>query len=626
MGAFLDVDLSSGEVRTFDVPDSLRELYLGSKGLAMRLLYDNTPRGCDPLGPDNALIVNTGPLVGSNAPCSSRFNVSTKSPLTGAGLSSNCGGTFGINLKKAGFDGVIIRGKAEKPTWLHIEDGKAELRDAGELWGLDTEQTQEKLPGKAGKIVIGPAGENLVLYACIISQERAAGRGGAGAVMGSKNLKAVTAAGSARAPVARPEKFKADVKKWIEILRKHPATGEMMPSFGTAVFVNRCNVTNTLPTRNFSRGTFEEADAVSGETLADTLLTGNFGCASCVIKCGRRVDLGEKNIKGPEYETLGLLGPNLEISDLGKICEWNYQADLAGMDTISLGNTLGFAMELGERGLMEVPVRFGSTDGIAGLIDDIANRRGIGDELADGVRKLSEKYGGVEYAMQVKGMEFAAYEPRGAVGHGLGYATANRGGCHIGGGYMVYLESNGPLTMDPLTTRSKPQLTALMQVLLDALSCAGSCQFTAFTAVPAPLLKLRPYGTLYRILAKSLEFLGPAVELMLRYPKALAVIPPMDAMQHPRALADLTGMKMTMGRYIEVGERSYLMERLYNIREGVTGAEDRLPARAVEEAQTSDPRSRVPLAVMLPRYYRVRGLDRYGAPRNETLQKLGVSV
>lgn len=626
MGAFLDVDLSSGEVRTFDVPDSLRELYLGSKGLAMRLLYDNTPRGCDPLGPDNTLIVNTGPLVGSNAPCSSRFNVSTKSPLTGAGLSCNCGGDFGLKLKRAGFDGVIIRGRAERPTWLHIEDGKAELKDASELWGLDTEETQEKLPKKAGKIVIGPAGENGVLYACIISQERAAGRGGAGAVMGSKNLKAVTAAGSARAPVARPEKFKADVKKWIEILQEHPATGEMMPSFGTAVFINRCNATNTLPTRNFSRGTFEEADAVSGETLADTLLTGNFGCTSCVIKCGRRVNVGEKNVKGPEYETLGLLGPNLEISDLGKICEWNYQADLAGMDTISLGNTIGFAMELAERGLMDVPVRFGSAQGISELIDDIANRRGIGAELADGVKRLSEEYGGGEYAMQVKGMELAAYEPRGAVGHGLGYATANRGGCHIGGGYMVYLESNGPLTMDPLTTRSKPQLTALMQVLLDSLSCAGSCQFTAFTAVPAPLLKLRPYGALYRVIAKSLEFLGPAVGLMLKYPKALAVTPPMEIMQHPKAIGDLTGMKMTMGRYIEVGERSYLIERLYNIREGVTGVEDALPARSTEELQTSDPRSRVPLAVMLPRYYNVRGLDRSGAPKSETLKKLGVSV
>jgi len=624
MGKFLDIDLSTGDVREYEVSDRLREEYLGSKGLAARILYDTVPRGADPLGPENVLIVNTGPLVGSGAPCTSRFNVSTKSPLTGGVLSSNCGGNFGMFLKRAGLDGILLRGKASSPTWIRIEDGQVELEDASELWGLDTEQTQEKLPKDTGKMVIGPGGEHAVRYACIISQERAAGRGGAGAVMGSKNVKAITAKGKAKVPVANPEKFQADVKKWIHILKSHPATGEMMPAFGTAAFVNRCNETNTLPTHNFKRGSFEQADAISGETLADTLLTSNFGCTSCVIKCGRRVTVDGKDVKGPEFETLGLLGPNIENADLAKICEWNYKADLMGIDTISLGNTLGFAMELTEKGLMDSPLQFGKTEGISQLIEDIAYRRGLGDDLAEGVRVMSEKYGGKDFAMHAKGMEFASYEPRGAVGHGLGYAISNRGGCHIAGGYMIYLEANGPLTMDPLTTHAKPQLTALMQILLDALSDAGSCQFTAFTAVPKQALALQPSGLLYRILAKSLEAFGPAISVMLRYPQALAIVPPMDLLQHPKAISDLTGMKLTFGKYIMVGQRTYLIERMFNLREGITGAQDTLPRRSLEELQTSDPRSRVPLAKMLPAYYRVRGLDRCGEPTRETLDRLGV--
>jgi len=624
MGKFLDIDLTGGVVGEYEVSDALRELYLGSKGLATRILYDTLPKGTDPLSPDNVLIANTGPLVGSGAPCTSRFNVTTKSPLTGGALSCNCGGNFGMSLKRAGYDGIIVRGKAAKPTWIHVEEGSVELRDATDLWGLDTEETQEKLPEGTGKMVIGPAGENGVLYACIISQERAAGRGGAGAVMGSKNLKAITAKGKAKVPVANPEKFQADVKKWVKILQEHPSTGEMMPSYGTAVFVNLCNTTNTMPTHNFQRGSFDRADEVSGETLADTLLTKNFGCTSCVIKCGRRVTVEGKDVKGPEYETLGLLGPNIENPDLAKICEWNYHADLMGVDTITLGNVLGFTMELTEKGLYDSPLEFGKTEGITELIEDIAYKRGIGADLALGVKRMSEKYGGTDFAMQVKGMELASYEPRGAVGHGLGYAVANRGACHIGGGYMIYLEAIGPLAMDPLTTRAKPQLTALMQVLLDALSDSGSCQFTAFTAIPKQALGLKPSGLLYRIAAKALEGFGPAVSLMLKYPQALNIVPPMELLQHPKAITDLTGMKMTFGKYIQAGQRTYLIERLFNIREGITGAEDTLPRRLTEELQSSDPRSRVPLARMLPVYYRVRGLDRCGAPTQETLSKLGV--
>lgn len=623
-GKFLDIDLASGKVRDYEVSDELQELYLGGKGLAARVLYDTTKPGIDPMGADNVLIVNTGPLVGSGAPSSCRFNVTTKSPLTGGILSSNCGGSFGLNLKRAGVDGIIVRGKAEGKTWIHIQDGEVELKDAEDLWGLNTEETQEKLPKKAGKIVIGPAGENGVPYANIISQERAAGRGGAGAVMGSKNVKAITASGSAKVPVKHPERFRKDVKKWIEILKEHPSTGEMLPSFGTAGFVNRCNATNTLPTHNFARGSYEHADELSGETLAETRLTRNYGCVSCVIKCGRRVELDGKDVKGPEYETLGLLGPNIENPDLGKIIEWNFEADLMGLDTITLGNTLGFAMELNEKGMWDSGLEFGKTADIRQIIQDIAHRRGIGAELADGVKRLSEKYGGREFAMHAKGMEFAAYEPRGAVGHGLGYAVANRGGCHIGGGYMIYFEANGPLTMDPLTTHAKPQFTALMQTLLDSISSSGSCQFTAFTAVPRQALALKPHGTIYRAVAKALEALGPGISLMLRYPGMMNLVPPIQLMQHPRVITDLTGINMTMGNFIKVGLRTYLIERLYNFREGITGSQDILPERSTSHLQNADPRSQVPLARMLPVYYRVRGLDSAGKPKRHTVDHLKV--
>lgn len=623
-GRFLEINLSDGSVRDYDVSDEDRELYLGGKGLGARILYDELEAGTDPLSPENVLIVNTGPLVGSGAPTSNRFNVSTKSPLTGAILSSNCGGNFGLHLKRAGLDGIIIRGKAEKPIWIHIEDGKVELRDARNLWGLDTERAQEELPKNCGKMVIGPAGENGVLYANIISQERALGRGGAGAVMGSKNLKAITATGKAKVRIANPQKFQEDVKKWIEILKSHPATGEMLPSFGTSVFINRCNATNTLPTHNFARGSFDEAESVSGETLAQTLLERNYGCVGCVVKCGRRVKVYGKEVKGPEYETVGLLGPNLENSDLGKICEWNYKADLVGVDTISLGNTIGFAMELEEKGLWKSGLRFGETEGILELIDDIAYKRGIGEELAMGTRHLSAKYGGWEFAMHAKGLEFASYEPRGAVGHGLGYAVSNRGGCHIGGGYVVYLEANGPITMDPHTHRAKPQLVALMQSLLDAISASGSCQFTAFAAIPAAAIKLNPHGNFYRIIAKVMEYIGPGIEFFLKHPRIAPYVPPVSIMQHPRVLTDLTGMKVTVASFLEIGERIYLIERMFNIREGFKSADDSLPERSTREPQTDDPSSKVPLDKMLPVYYRVRGMDSQGVPLRSTLARLGV--
>ena len=290
MGKVLEVDLNSKQVKKYALPHHMLELYVGNKGLGARLLYDLLPPATDPLSEKNVFIVTTAPLTGSGAPSSNRFNITTKSPLTGTIVNSNCGGDFGIHLKKAGYDALIITGKADRPVYLNIDGENVSIEDAAELWGLDTQKTQEKLPPKTGKIVIGPAGENLVKYASVISEERVAGRGGVGAVMGSKNLKAVVARGDQKVRVAHEEKFKEICKKWRELARQHPATGEELPRYGTAVFVNKCNATFTLPTRNYRYGTFSEADAVSGETLAEKYLVKNIGCRGCPIAWGRLVE------------------------------------------------------------------------------------------------------------------------------------------------------------------------------------------------------------------------------------------------------------------------------------------------------------------------------------------------
>ncbi|MDY6959207.1 MAG: aldehyde ferredoxin oxidoreductase family protein, partial [Halobacteriota archaeon] len=471
MGKILDVDLSTGTIGNYNISDETRKLYVGGKGLGARLLFDNTERGIDPLSPDNVLIITTGPLTGTNAPSSSRFNVSTKSPLTGAIASSSCGGDFGNHLKKAGYDGIIIRGKAKGPVFLEIDNDSVVINEGSELWGLETDELLENVAGEENKgvLTIGPAGENLVLYASIIaprpSPKRSgiAGRCGVGAVMGSKNLKAIVTSGNKKVPIAKPKKFKKRVKGQFDSLKK--STGIAMYSeYGTANLINPINAHNALPTRNFKLGSFKKAEAISGERLAEKYLVKNSGCTACTIKCGRVVKYEGREVKGPEYETLALFGANLDIDDMDKIIEWNYICDQMGMDTISCAQTIAFAMELSENGLLATGLAFGITDNISETLSDIAYRKGIGNDLADGVRALSLKYGGDEYAIHSKGLELPGYNPSYCVGQGLSYATTNRGGCHMGG-YVIALEAMGPLVVDPFSIRAKPELTVMFQNL-----------------------------------------------------------------------------------------------------------------------------------------------------------------
>jgi aldehyde:ferredoxin oxidoreductase len=622
---YIKINLSTGEIEEVLISEELYRNYLGGKTLGARLLYDLQPKGVEPLSPDSVLIINTGPMNGTGAPSSSRFNLTFKNVMTGGIASSNCGGQFGVMLKKAGYDGIIITGAAEKPTAIEIIDGEVKLVNAEHLWGMDAEKVQEEFDHSYGKLVIGPAGENLVRYACAVSGERVAGRCGAGAVMGSKKIKAIVAYGTKRAEVHNKEAFNTHVKKWVKFLKSHPMTGTTLGRYGTAGLVNTANASSALPTHNFKAGHYEKAEAISGEELADKHLVRNSGCISCPIRCERRVMVGGKEVKGPEYETVGLFGSNIENSDLEIINEINYQSDILGLDTISLGGTLAFAMELQERGLADFGLQFGKTDNILEIIRKIAYCEGKYAELALGSKELSKIYGGEEYAIHAKGLELAAYEPRRSVGMGLGYATSNRGGCHLNGGYLALIESVGVISVDSQTHKGKPELTVFFQNMMEAVSSAGFCLFTAQAVIPAVFFKLGPLHWLTRFANKA--FLG--ARFLLRHVwKLMPWILPINSiylLPQSQAIEYATGIKMTSGKLLQIGERGFNMERMFNLREGLTYEDDTLPERMTKVRQVESMEdSVVCLDKMLPRYYSVRGWDDRGVPTQKKLKKLGL--
>ncbi|MGV8081695.1 MAG: aldehyde ferredoxin oxidoreductase family protein [Syntrophales bacterium] len=623
MGKILDVDLTSGKIGSYDLSDRDRERFIGGRFISTKILWDELKPGIDPLSEENILIVMTSPLTGTGAPSTSRYDISAKSPQTGTIGHSNSGGHFGIHLKRAGWDGVIVRGKANGPVYLDIDEDRVAIRDASHLWGMDTEETKEKMGDRrAGKMVIGPAGENLVKYAIVISQDRSHGRSGMGAVMGSKNLKGMVARGNRKIELHAPGAFKELIKQWIDMLKGHPATGDFAPRYGTSGFLKSISDHNALPTKNFSSGTFKDAPMLTGQTLAETRLVRNAGCQSCPIRCARVVNLDGREVKGPEYEILCLLGSNLLINDMDAIIRWNYELDLLGLDTISSGTVLGFAAELNEKGLWKNGIEFGKKDNISETLRSIACREGIGNDLAEGVRYLSQKYGGEDFAPHSKGMEMAAYEPRGAVGHGLGYATANRGACHLDGGYMIYFEATGPAILNPYDHRSKPGYTILDQNLLASISAGGNCLFTSWTILPSFLFKIANSRPMNWLVTQALTRSWAAIELTLKMPPSLMRFH-LPMLPHTKALEMATGMKMDFGRFMRMGERGFTMERLYNIREGFSAKDDCLARRFTHEEQIPGKKKTVvPLAKMLPRYYRLRGWDADGVPTARTLEKL----
>lgn len=623
---YAKINLTSGEIEDYPISGELFEQYLGGKILAGKLLLDMLPAGVDPLATESVLIINTCPANGTGAPSSSRFNMSFKNVLTGGIASSNCGGQFGVMLKKAGYDGLIITGKAAIWSYIEILDGNIVIRDATVYVGMDAEQVQEQFDKHWGKLVIGQAGEHLVRYACAVSGERVAGRCGAGAVMGAKNLKALVAFGTRRPQIYDQKKFDSYVKKWVRFLRKHPMTGASLPTYGTAGLVSSANASGALPTHNFQQGRYEHSGSISGETLAEQYLTRNNGCISCPIRCERRVTVNGKEVKGPEFETLGLLGSNIENDDIQWINEINYYADIWGLDTISLAGTIAFAMELQEQGLADFGLSFGNVDNIKEIIWKIAHREGKYSELANGSKWLAEKYGGGAFAIHAKGLELASYEPRNSVGMGLGYATSNRGGCHLNGGYLALIESVGILSVDRNNPKGKAELTVMFQNMMEAVSGAGFCMFTAQAVIPSLFFKLGPRHPITRFANRAMMGARGLLRPMWWLLPGLLPFNSIYLLPHAQILKHITGLPMTSGRLLQIGERGYNTERLFNLREGLSAADDTLPDRLTKTPQEPDrTETIVPLTYMLPRYYRVRGWDKNGIPTARKCKQLKLS-
>lgn len=622
MGKVLFVDLTNKSHSLYNWTDEDRKRTLGGKIMAADILLSHIKPGMKAFDEDNWIVVSTGPLTACGCPNSSRFNISTISPLTNIVTSSNCGGDFGLSLKKAGYDAVIFTGRAEAPTTVNITEDGVTFEDATPLWGLTTSETQAKMKPCVGKLVIGPAGENKVLYACVFSNERTAGRGGVGAVFGDKNLKAVTAFGTLIPEVDNRAKLNELNKKWSHTLKTHPLTGKQLPKLGTAGLIAPMQAHKILATKNFSAGRFDNFEKVSGEELAENHLVSNAACTTCVIRCARMVNVDNKVVKGPELEILGLMGPNIMNDDIEKILEWNYVIDELGMDAISTSGVVAFAMELKEKGIKDFGLEFGRVDNITDILKKIAGREGDYTYLADGTKRMSDIFGGKDFAIQSKGMELSAYEPRHAVGQGLGYATSNRGGCHLNAGYLVVAEGLG-LDMDALTPHGKGSLAVMFQNLMEGVSACGECLFTSYAVFP-PFLIDKPNWWVTKAILACFPYVGPAVDLLSHFPKAAAINIPL--LPHTYAVKYATGIKATMGQLLAWGAYGYNVERISNIILGQKAGADKLPGRLVNELQDpNDPRTKVPLEKMKKVYYRARGW-KDGIPTYNKLKSMGVKI
>jgi len=585
MGKILEIDLTQRTATVFPLDEEMARLFLGGRGLGARLLWDLVGPGVEPLSPENALIFATGPLTASGFQTSGRFSVSTKSPLTGTVLDCNAGGFWGMRLKRAGYDALIVKGQADSPIYLEITPEGVKFKDASHLWGKTVSQTTEALSGKGCNVLcIGPAGENLVRFATIMNDgTRALGRGGPGAVMGSKRLKAIVVKGEERISVHNPELFQFIRYEAAKLLKANPVTSQGLPQFGTAVLVNVLNTAGAFPSRNFQRSQFEGAEAISGEAIADTILVKNKACWACPIACARVTKTKRAQGEGPEYETVWALGANCGIDDLEAITEANYLCNDLGLDTISAGGTIACAMEMAERGIIESDLRFGRAELLAPTLVDIAYRRGLGDELAEGSLRFASKYGVPELSMSVKGLELPAYDPRGMQGQGLLFATSNRGACHMRGN-MVGPEVLGlPKLIDRFQYQGKAVFVILHQNMAAVLDSLVVCKFVNL-AVPD-------------------EYFA-------------------------RALTAVTGIEYSTSELHQVGERIWNLERLYNVREGFTKADDTLPPRLLEEPVPEGPSKGyvVHLEPMLEEYYQARGWNELGIPTQETLKRLGLGV
>ena len=582
----LDIDLNTKTYKVYPLDMEMARLYIGGRGLGARLLWDMVGPEVDPLSTENVLIFTNGPLTATGYQTSNRFSVSTKSPLTGTVLDANSGGFWGMQFKKAGYDVMIIRGKSERPVWIEIKSDVITFHDASELWGLRVFDVTKKLGqnnNRRNVLCIGPAGENLSRLAAIMNdRERSLARGGPGAVMGSKNLKAIVVEGKQRPVIEDPDRFKFMLYEARKLLAGSPLTSQALPEFGTVVMMNIVNNVGALATRNHQQVQFEGAEAISGEELTDKYLVKNASCWACPIGCTRVSRTEKVEGEGPEFESTWAFGAQCGIDDLPAIIEANTLCNDLGLDTISTGSTIACAMELSERGYMDSDLRFGRADQLAPVIEAMAYRRDLGADLADGSLRLATKCGHPELSMSVKALEMPAYDPRGMQGQGLLYATSNRGGCHMRGN-MLGLEVLGlPKLFDRFQVQGKSSFVILHQNSNAAIDSLVLCKFTN---------------------------MGVAEEYFAR------------------VLSAVTGIHYATGDMIKVGERVWNLERLYNLREGFTRNDDILPPRLLNEAPADGPSQGwvVQLEPMLKEYYRGRGWDENGVPKQQKLEELGLA-
>ena len=613
-GKILRVNLTAGTVKSEPLNMEWAQNYIGSRGLGTKYLVEEVDATVDPLSADNKIIWATGPLTGTMASTGGRYTVITKGPLTGAIACSNSGGYWGAEFKMAGWDMVIFEGRSPKPVFLYVNDDLAELRDASHLWGKSVWETEETIKkGLQDPLTrvssIGKAGENGVLFAAVVNDlHRAAGRSGVGAVMGSKNLKAIAVRGTKGVGNIRdPKAFMAAVKAGKKVLAENGVTGTGLPAMGTQVLMSVINEIGGLPTRNHQDVQFEGAKDIGAEAMATPRKTDgkkqlvtNQACFGCTIACGRisKMDEGHFTIEnkpqyrgangGLEYEAAWALGAANGVNDLEALQYVNMLCNEEGIDPITFGATVGAVMELYGMGILTkeqlgIEAPFGSARAVAFLAEETINGRGFGKEIAQGSKRLTAKYGHPELSMSSKGQEFPAYDSRAIQGIGLAYATSNRGGCHLRG-YTIASEVLGiPVKTDPLESEGKPDLVKAFQDATAAFDSSGLCIFTTF--------------------AWGLQDLSPQMQ-------------------------GACGEQYTIEELAKIGERIWNMEREFNNRAGFTNKDDSLPARltsAEGACKTGPAKGKFnELATMLPKYYEARGWDPEGRPTAATKERLGL--
>jgi aldehyde:ferredoxin oxidoreductase len=599
----LRIDLTHQKISIEEIDSKTSKDFIGGRGVAIKYLYDEVDPQVDPLAPENKLIFATGPLTATPAPTGNRYMVITKSPLSGALTNSNSGGDFPTWMKRTGFDIFIFEGKAAEPVYLWVNEDQVEIRPAAHVWGKDVHESTaillEETDTKAKVACIGPAGEKLALMAAIMNDKhRAAARSGVGAVMGSKNLKAVVCQGK-----MNPAMFdEAGMKKLsVKISREVGADikkGSSLREYGTAYVPPVTNELGILPTRNLQTGVFEGVDNINGASLKEKYLITHKPCYRCPISCGRLTEVNEPGYEGkgegPEYETLAALGSACGIDNLAGITKANYYCNELGLDTISAGMTIACAMEMYEKGYIPEsdigqPLRFGDTDAMITMVQKMAYREGFGDKLAQGSYRLAASYGHPEIAVTARKQEFPGYDPRGAQGMGLLYATSNIGASHMEGD-LAYSEVFGvPEKIDPLTTDNKPELIKRFEDAFALIDAAGLCVF-----------------------------------LSVRY------VFDKNVMLWPTRLTELmnltTGANYTPDEIMTAAERIYNLERLFLIAAGSGANDDTLPYRMLNEPMPEGPAKGrvVDLDVMLPKFYEVRGWDANGVPTKAKLEELGL--